>query len=131
MKTEYVILLILFIHWVADFLFQSEEMAKNKSKSNKWLAIHVLVYSLVWLIIGTVVSFFTSEFCVCDVAKFYAITFVCHFITDYGTSRWTSKLYEDSKFYGFPSFFSVIGLDQWLHYAQLIITYDLLKTHLI
>jgi hypothetical protein len=59
---------------------------------------------------------------------FTSITFICHFITDYLTSRWTSKLYKDSKFYGFPSFFSVIGFDQWLHFAQLILTLDYVKT---
>jgi len=52
---------------------------------------------------------------------------VLHWITDYCTSRWTSKLYKGNKFYGFPSFFSVIRLDQFLHYLALIISYTYFK----
>jgi hypothetical protein len=114
------VLSILFIHWVADFLFQTEKMATMKSKDTNWLLIHVSVYSFTWFFIG---AFFDPV----KSALFFGITFICHFLTDYVTSRWTSKLYKNSKFYGFPSFFSVIGLDQWLHYFQLIISYEFIK----
>ena len=33
LQTLIVILSIIFIHWVADFIFQDEEWAVNKSKS--------------------------------------------------------------------------------------------------
>lgn len=122
MKTEFQILIILFIHWVADFLFQNQKMALNKSKENHWLFIHVLTYSTVWFVVG--VFFFD----LIKVLQFTFITFVFHYVTDYVTSRWTSKLYKDQKFYGFPSFFSVIGLDQYLHYLQLILTYYYILT---
>ncbi len=122
MKPEFQIIIIIFIHWVADFLLQTREMALNKSKSNYWLSIHCLTYSAVWLFTGVVLwGFNLIE--LYSVILFTAITFVCHFITDYFTSRWTSKLYATQKFYGFPSFFSVIGLDQFLHYAQLILCF--------
>ncbi len=117
MKTEYEIIIIIFIHWVADFLLQTSKMATNKSRNNYWLFTHVFVYSIVWLFIGL---FFFKPILV---VLFSLITFICHFITDYLTSRWTSKLYKEQKFYGFPSFFSVIGLDQFLHYLQLILCY--------
>jgi len=121
MKTEYQIIILLFIHWVADFLLQTKKMATMKSKDTNWLLIHVAVYSFVWFFIG---AFFDPV----KSALFFGITFIFHFATDYLTSRWTSKLYKDSKFYGFPSFFSVIGFDQWLHFAQLILTLDYIKT---
>lgn len=114
---EYQIILILFIHWVADFLLQTKRMATNKSKDNYWLFAHVLIYSITWFVIG---AFF---FNVISVLLFTITTFICHFITDYVTSRWTSKLYKQEKYYGFPSFFSVIGLDQFLHFLQLILSY--------
>ena len=114
------VLIILFIHWVADFLLQTKQMATMKSKDTNWLLIHVAVYSFTWFFIGAFFDPLKS-------ALFFVITFMCHFITDYFTSRWTSKLYRDSKFYGFPSFFSVIGLDQWIHYAQLFLTYEWIK----
>lgn len=120
MKTEYQIILIIFIHWVADFLLQSKSMAIGKSKSNYWLSWHVLIYSLVWFSIG--IFFFDFK----SVAIFTLVTFIAHFTTDYFTSRWTSRLYRQEKYYGFPSFFSVIGFDQFLHYLQLILTYTYL-----
>mgnify|MGYP003453949244 CR=1 FL=1 len=55
--------------------------------------------------------------------QFTGITFVFHWITDYLTSRWTTKLYKKKDWYGF---FTVIGLDQFLHAAQLVITYTLI-----
>ncbi len=124
MKPEFQIILIIFIHWIADFLFQTSDMALNKSKSNYWLSIHCLTYSAVWLCCGAILYDIGMWQCHrMDVILFTLITFVCHFITDYFTSRWTSKLYATQKFYGFPSFFNVIGLDQFLHYAQLIICF--------
>lgn len=122
MKTEYQILIIIFIHWVADFLLQTQKMAMNKSKDNYWLFCHVLIYSATWFFVGLFL------FAPVPVALFTGTTFICHFITDYLTSRWTSKLYKQEKFYGFPAFFSVIGLDQFFHYAQLIICYEYFTT---
>lgn len=120
MKTEYVILAIIFIHWVADFLLQSYGMATNKHKNNTVLAIHSLIYSFVFFLVG---MFF---FDIIQVTLFFMVTFVFHFITDYFTSRINTKLYNQRKYYGFIGFFPMIGLDQVLHYAQLIICYDIL-----
>jgi len=118
MELQYQILIILFIHWVADFLFQTQKMAMNKSSDNYQLFLHVLVYSSVWFVVGI---FFFDFF---NVLLFTLATFILHFSTDYVTSRWTGFLYKRGKFYGFPSFFSVIGLDQFLHYLQLILCYE-------
>lgn len=117
MNIEYQIILLIFVHWIGDFLFQTYDMAMNKSKSNRMLLNHVSAYTSIWVLIG--VFFFT----VTQVLVFAAITFVFHFAIDYCTSRWTSELHKKGKFYGFPAFFSVIGLDQSFHYAQLILTY--------
>lgn len=115
MKTEYQIILIIFIHWIADFLLQTRKMATNKSTDNYWLLIHVFVYSTVWFFIGI----FLYE--PIRVILFSITTFIFHFITDYLTSRTTTKLYKKQNYYGF---FSVIGFDQFLHYLQLIICYE-------
>lgn len=122
MKTGFIILLLIFTHWVADFILQTDEMALNKSKSNYWLFIHVLVYSTVFLAPLIVIKL-PYWYGVENVA-FIFITFICHFITDYITSRITSKLYKEDKRHWF---FVMIGFDQFLHYTQLILTYSILS----
>ena len=93
-------------------------MGTTKSKNIYWLLTHVCVYTLTFML--TLIFFYDVK----GVFIFSLITFVTHFLTDYGTSKWTSKLYLQKKYYGFPAFFSVIGLDQLLHQIQLIICYE-------
>lgn len=47
-----VLIAIMLLHWIADFLLQSKEMAINKSKSNYYLFQHVLVYTLTFYVFG-------------------------------------------------------------------------------
>jgi len=49
LKTVIICLVILFIHWIADFVFQTDEMAKGKSKNWKDLIAHTFIYSWTWL----------------------------------------------------------------------------------
>lgn len=112
-----ILLLILFIHWVADFVCQSHEMSIKKSKSNWWLSYHVSVYTLV-----TFLSYLLL-FGHVNMIQVAGITFITHWITDYFTSRWTSKLYAKGDIH---NFFVVVGLDQFIHYATLLLTYKYL-----
>lgn len=111
------VLIILAIHWFADFLLQTDKQAKGKSKECRWLLAHTCNYSLVWL--G-----FIFVFPIQPVLLFVLITFMAHTITDYFTSRLNSKLWAEGKVH---YFFVSIGFDQLLHYTQLLITYQLLK----
>ena len=121
---------ILYLHFVADFIFQSEYMATNKSANNLALLNHVIVYSLVWGL-GLLI-YFINEL---DINKVYNImiftwlTLVAHFITDYITSRIVKKKFDKGE-YGsdIPNFggFTVIGFDQLLHYIQLLLTWEIL-----
>lgn len=101
-----VLLAITWLHTLADFALQTDRMATSKSKENKWLAIHVLTYSSVFLLaFGPL---------------FAAITFALHFATDYVTSRITSRLWKAEKRH---EFFLVIGIDQAMHFTALVLTY--------
>lgn len=103
------LLTILFLHFIADFICQSDWMAKNKSSSNKALALHILVYSAIMSLVGF---------------KFALINGALHFIVDYVTSRITKKLWQQQRVH---DFFVVIGFDQFLHASCLILTFVYLR----
>lgn len=111
------ILSIVCLHFVADFVLQTHEQAVGKSKDVWYLLEHTLVYSACWLPVG--VFFFSIG----KVLLFVLITFICHTVTDYFTSRFNAKLWEKGNVH---NFFVGIGFDQVLHYAQLFTTYYLL-----
>jgi hypothetical protein len=121
------------VHFVADFLLQSDWMALNKSKRFSALLAHVWVYTLVftaavWAVTGLLPALL-----------FGILTFATHFITDAVTSRLTSKLwFIDIVPIGHNAgydvtmkptrhwFFVVIGLDQLIHLLTLTATWSLL-----
>lgn len=114
-----IISILIFSHWVGDFAFQTSPMALNKSRSLKWLTIHVSVYS-VQIFIGSLM------FLELYVALIYSgINFLFHFITDFITSKWASKNKENLRRY-----FVIIGLDQFIHIFTLVWTYEVLKSYL-
>lgn len=113
---------IILIHWFADFVLQTDKQAKGKSKNWSDLLEHTLGYSTVWLVIGSCLWILYDDIWIG--AKFALITFICHTITDYFTSRLNSKLWSEGKVH---NFFVSVGFDQVLHYVQLFTTYWLLK----
>ena len=123
-----IILLILFIHWFADFVLQTDKQAKGKSKNWKDLLSHTINYSLVWIIPIFLISYFYNGFTFIGaiiISLLFSIsTFICHTSTDYVTSRLNSKLYAKGDIH---NFFVSIGFDQFLHYVQLLLTLKLLS----
>ena len=109
---------IIIIHWIADFILQTDKQAKGKSKNWKDLLSHTFMYSFIWLIIGLII------FNNINVLYFFSITFIAHTLTDYFTSRLNSKLWAKGDVH---NFFVSVGFDQVLHYIQLFLTYQLLK----
>ena len=116
-----ILFFILLTHWVADFVCQTDWMARNKSQSNWPLFVHCCVYTLAFI------PFTVWAIPVSNVIWFLVFTFGLHYYIDYNTSRITSKLSAQGKFGSntIPNFgmFSIIGLDQFLHYICLIGTY--------
>lgn len=109
-----VVFWLLFTHWFADFVLQSDYIAQNKSKSNVVLFEHVLLYILPFAILG----FFIP------ISLLWLLTnLVAHFIIDYVTSRINSKLWAKQQIHWF---FVSVGFDQFLHVATLVLTYEYL-----
>jgi len=111
-------LIILFWHFIADFLCQTDWMANNKSKGWDALLWHTAIYSVLWFF--PVITYGIIYDAPQRIILFVPITFVAHTVTDYITSRETTKLWTDGKI---RPFFHVIGLDQYLHYIQLFVTF--------
>lgn len=114
---------ILIIHFLADFVLQTDKQAKGKSKSWKPLIDHTLSYTLCWIPFLYFTIWFLNIEGVNLLGLFLPITFVAHTITDYFTSRINSKLWAQGKTH---LFFVSVGFDQILHYVQLFLTYWLL-----
>jgi len=103
------LVILLFIHFIGDFVLQSDWMAVSKSSSWKALSVHILVYTIF------LVPFFGIKFAV--------VNGVLHFITDAVTSRLTTYLWKKEKRHWF---FVVIGFDQFIHTACLLMTVEYL-----
>jgi len=103
------ILYALLLHWIFDFVLQSDMMALNKSKSMWWLAGHCFAYSyMAFFLVPTFPAYLI----------FFGYLFITHFIIDGITSRLNAWLWKKNEYHWF---FTSIGLDQWLHYAALFL----------
>jgi hypothetical protein len=137
-----IVILLMLIHFFADFIMQTDEMAKNKSESNYWLTRHVVIYTV------TSACFYYSLICLClilsvfildgeilatyqafisnslfNLLMFILINGVLHWVTDYFTSRASKHCYKQGKSH---EFFIVVGLDQFIHHATLLTTFQIL-----
>lgn len=101
--------MLLAVHFIADFPLQTDWMALNKSKRWDALALHVTVYSACFLLFGV---------------TFAAMTFASHFITDALTSRATSALWQRNQRHWF---FVMIGFDQLIHASTLALAWNYLR----
>lgn len=96
---------LVFVHFVADFVFQNDWMALNKSRRMLPLLAHTTVYAAFFLPFGW---------------QFAAVTWLAHTVQDFITSRGARRLYEAKENHWF---FVLIGFDQVLHYVQLAFAY--------
>ena len=109
-----VLILVMFVHFVSDFVLQTRWMATNKSTSNVALFTHIIVYMIpLSLIFG-----FT----------FAVINGMLHYVVDYFTSRGTSYYWKKQETH---KFFIIIGFDQFLHFVCLLLTYKFIDYQVI
>ena len=121
----YEAVVILFLHWIFDFVLQTDEQGKNKSSDFNVLLEHVFLYSWFWCIPLIIYAIMKQGSGI--LVLFIPITFICHGIIDYCTSRVGKRLLQKAELTkNHHNFFVNIGFDQWLHQAQLLITFYLL-----
>ena len=109
------ILIFLTIHYIADYLCQHPWMAVNKSKRFLPLVSHIIVYTS---IMGAVAFFIFGYSSV--LIAFIFMNGIAHMITDYNSSRASSRLYKEKKYW---RFFSTLGMGQLAH--QVVLIYSL------
>ena len=108
--TYQMIMSIIAIHWIGDFVLQTDWQAKNKSKDNRALIAHVSGYTIALMVYGLI-------FLPVEVAYPWVLTNgVIHFGVDYVTSRINTYLWNKGKIH---EFFVSVGFDQLIHYACL------------
>lgn len=98
------VLLLIWMHYLADFLCQPRYLAETKSTNTKSLILHCVMYSVPFFWFGW---------------QYAVLNGVLHFIVDWPSSRIIRYYwYKDKKYVAF----SLIGLDQALHLTCLYVT---------
>ena len=114
----YQIMSIIVLHFIADFVYQTQWMAVNKSHNNWALSSHVITYSSV-LAMGGCIIWYKEPFDLNLIIAWVSANGLLHFATDYVTSRINARLWKlENKHW----FFTMIGFDQVIHYACLFFT---------
>jgi hypothetical protein len=108
-------IVLLFAHWVGDYLLQSNEMATQKATSLKWLTIHVGVYCIPVFVASALL------FPLRHALTYIAINGALHWVTDLASSRVATRYRSNPRV-----FHSIVGFDQLFHGACLLATVDLL-----
>jgi len=121
MSTFIIFSVILWSHFTADFVCQSDWMAKNKSSNYKALLAHVATYTVMLfvLILGFFYCANASDQYI-NVAYWALLNGALHLVVDFFTSRLTSHLWAKGDTH---NFFVAIGFGQFLHSITLIGTF--------
>lgn len=123
MEHSIFLLALMLAHWLGDFYLQTDEMAQNKSKSNKVLTKHVAIYTTVVsfyaLILAFIGFYIFGKTGIIYLPLFIIANFALHWCTDYITSRIAGNFYKAGKRH---KFFATIGMDQFIHFASLWLT---------
>jgi len=123
------LLYLLAMHWLADFVCQTNWQATNKCHDNDALSLHVLTYVSVFIGCGFIlhawywiVMDYNTLF---GYAPWHWIGFcvvngAIHWVVDYFTSRLNSSLWKQGQIH---DFFVSVGFDQFIHATCLFLTY--------
>jgi len=127
------VLILIWVHFVADFVCQTDKMGVNKSSSLLWLFAHIFSYT--FAVFSCVLFFVLYNSKIHDINFNYDIGLVLffslfngltHLIIDFVSSKLTKYLYQNNKRH---DFFVVIGFDQALHLSILMFSWLWLTTY--
>jgi hypothetical protein len=114
MISPWTFVIILISHWVGDYLLQFNAIANQKSKSLRWLTLHVVIYTAA-LFTGVLFVFPLQ-----DALYYCAVNAGLHFVTDFFTGKLSAKYKPNPRM-----FYPIIGFDQMIHTVTLLLTLNL------
>ena len=109
-------ILLVWFHFIGDFIAQTDRMAIGKSKSNLHLGHHCAVYAVHIAFVCSIVMPLGV------LVPMVLMNTGSHFIIDYLTSRANARLWVAGERHWF---FTMIGFDQALHVTILLYTASL------
>lgn len=124
MEIYYLLILSFLLHWLGDFVFQSDELSITKHKNFTQLIKHSIIYTLPFLYAGIFI-YATNMFNIklFDLSLFLFLTFLLHLIIDYFVSKSGYNQFEKTK----PNtFLGVLIIDQIMHFGLLVLCYILI-----
>jgi hypothetical protein len=117
--TSWLIIYVLFVHFVSDYVFQSNSIIEYKSKHWVWLMIHVLSYISI-LTVGILIGSLFFKYNLGFIWKFLLININAHWITEYFTSRRIEKYRKKSKT---RNMMLLIGLEQFIILSAIFLSF--------
>lgn len=112
------IVLILFMHLLADFLLQGSVLRKLKTSKILYLLLHVGIYTTFFLLLSPLLLTMTFK----ESLIFSGINGGAHLVVDFITS-WFKRLYWEKKE---SVYVAIISVDNIIHLSILIYTYFVL-----
>lgn len=112
------ILVLLWIHFIVDYFFQSKLVAELKSTHVKWLWFHVLTYSAWFTLFAAIINSNEAYLTWKNFTFLAILNCLTHFIVDHISSAYSAKSYANKNI---RAFIKGIGTDQMIHITILII----------
>lgn len=115
---EFLLILVL-LHYLGDYLFQTASMGLGKAMNTNMLLYHCLVYTATICIPTSIIN---ENFRLVSHLNWLPVyVFLPHLAVDYITSKASKAMFDRKKMYGISSFWGVIGIDVTLHMIHLMV----------
>jgi len=108
MNLDY-LLIIIWLHFFADFLFQYDRMAIEKGHNWKYLFFHGEIYTATFLLFNPIYA---------------VVNGILHIVVDFATSKLITYFSTNNQRHWF---FVTIGMDQAIHFTCLIMSFFILN----
>ena len=114
---------LILLHFIADFICQSNMSITARGKDFWWLLVHIVAYTLT-LFSGMMLGVLFMGFSAGMTFKFVSLLAVIHFFADYILGKISSHLWETKRH---RWAFVIMGAEQFIHIILLICIFQLIN----